>query len=113
MLNGRLRRALKLRERGLTLREAAAQVDPSVPIVMAAYRAYLAGVWAAVNVEPRRRKRGDGRQLTLEQEPDGRRLICDKTPDQITMGFVPRNRQAVAQLVRDRPGIELPMRTVG
>ena len=113
MLNERRRGVVKLGERGVTLREVAAQVELSVPTVMAAHRAYLAGGWAAVNVKPRGRKRGEGRQLTLEQEAEIRRLICDKTPDQLKMGFALWNRQAVAQLVRDRLGIELPILTVG
>jgi transposase len=39
VLNERRRRAVKLRERGMTLREVAAQVELSVPTVMAARRA--------------------------------------------------------------------------
>lgn len=113
VLNERRRRAVKLRERGLTLREVAAQVELSVPTVMSAHRAYLSGGWSAVNVKPRGRKRGEGRQLTPEQEAEIRRLICDKTPDQLKMGFALWNRQAVMQLIQDRLGIELPIRTVG
>jgi transposase len=113
VLNERRRRAVKLRERGMTLREVAAQVELSVPTVMSAHRAYLAGGWSAVNVKPRGRKRGEGRQLTPEQEAEIRRLICDKTPDQLKMGFALWNRQAVMQVIQDRLGVELPIRTVG
>ena len=113
VLNERRRRAVKLRELGMTLREVAAQAELSVPTVMAAHRAYLAGGWAAVDVKPRGRKQGDGRQLTAAQEAEIRRLICDKTPDQFKLGFALWNRQAVLQLVHDRLGIELPIRTVG
>jgi transposase len=113
VLNERRRRAVKLRERGMTLREVAAQVELSVPTVMAAHRAYLAGGWAAVNVKPRGRKRGEGRQLTPEQEAEIRRLICDKTPDQLKMAFALWNRQAVSQLIEDRLGIKVPIRTIG
>jgi len=113
VLNERRRRAVKLRERGMTLREVAAQAELSVPTVMAAHRAYLAGGWAAVDVKPRGRKPGDGRQLTASQEAQIRRLICDKTPDQLKLGFALWNRQAVLQLVHDRLGIKLPIRTVG
>ena len=80
---------------------------------MSAHRAYLAGGWSAVNVKPRGRKRGEGRQLTPEQEAEIRRLICDKTPDQLKMGFALWNRQAVVQLIQDRLGVQLPIRTVG
>jgi len=113
VLNERRRRAVKLRERGMTLREVAAQVELSVPTVMAAHRAYLAGGWAAVKVKPRGRKQGEGRQLTPEQEAEIRRLICDKTPDQLKLGFALWNRQAVSQLIEDRLGIKVPIRTIG
>lgn len=113
VLNERRRRAVKLRERGMTLREVAAQAELSVPTVMAAHRAYLAGGWPAVNVKPRGRKPGEGRQLEAAQEAQIRRLICDKTPDQLKLGFALWNRHAVSQLVRDRYGIALPVRTVG
>lgn len=97
----------------MTLREVARQAELSVPTVMAAHRAYLAGGWAAVKVKPRGRKPGDGSQLTPAQEAALRQLICDKTPDQLKLGFALWNRQAVAQLVRDQYGIALPIRTVG
>jgi transposase len=113
VLNERRRRAVKLREQGLTLREVAAQCELSVPTVMAAHRAYRQGGWLAVNVKPRGRKAGDGRQLTAAQEAEIRRLICDKTPEQFKLGFALWNRQAVSQLVADRLGIKLPIRTVG
>lgn len=87
VLNERRRRAVKLRERDMTLHEIAAQAELSVPTVMAAHRAYLAGGWAAVNAKPRGRKRGEGRQLTSAQEATIRRLICDKTPDQLKIGI--------------------------
>ena len=113
VLNERRRRAVKLRELGMTLREVAAQAEMSVPTVTAAHRAYLAGGWAAVDVKPRGRRQGDGRQMTAAQEAEIRRLICDKTPDQFKLGFALWNRQAVLQLVHDRLGIKLPIRTVG
>ena len=113
VLNERRRRAVILRERGMTLREVAAQVELSVPTVMSAHRAYRAGGWAAVNVKPRGRKQGEGRQLTPDQEMEIRRLICDKTPDQLKLGFALWNRQAVSQLMTDRLGIQLPIRTIG
>jgi sulfate adenylyltransferase subunit 2 len=74
VLDKRRRRAVKLRERGLLLREVAAQVELSVPTVMAAHRADLAGGWAAVNVKTRGASRVRG-QLTPEQETQIRRLI--------------------------------------
>ena len=113
VLNERRRRADKLRERGMTLREVAAQVELSVPTVMSAHRAYVAGGWAAVNIKPRGRKQGEDRQLTPEQVTEIRRLICDKTPDQLKLEFALWNRQAVSQVIEERLGVKVPIRTVG
>lgn len=113
VLNERRRRAVKLRESGMTLREVAAQAELSVPTVMAAHRAYLAGGWAAVKVKPRGRKVGEGRQLSPSDEARIRRLICDRTPDQLKLHFALWTRQAVAQLIQIEMGLELPIRTVG
>ena len=113
VVNERRRRAVKLRERGLTLREVAAQCELSVPTVMAAHRAYIAGGWKGVNVKPRGRKLGEGRQLSAAQESEIQRLICDKTPDQLKLGFALWNRQAVAQLIAERFGRTVPIRSVG
>ena len=42
-----------------------------------------------------------------------RRLICDKTPDQLKMEFALWNRQAVSQLIEARLGVKVPIRTIG
>lgn len=107
VLNERRRRAVKLRERGMTLREVTSQVELSVPTVMSAHRAYREGGWAAVDVKPRGRKRGEGRELAPEQEAEICRLICDKTPDQLKLGFALWDRQAVSQLIEDWLGIKV------
>lgn len=113
VLNERRRRAVKLRESGMTLRQVASQSELSVPTVMAAHRAYLEGGWRAVSVKPRGRKLGEGRQLQPEEESALRRMICDRTPDQFKLTFALWNRQAVAQLIMREFGLKLPVRTVG
>lgn len=113
VLNERRRRAVKLRESGMTLREVAAQTELSVPTVMAAHRAFLAGGWRAVNVKPRGRKPGTGRQLQASEEATIRRMICDRTPDQFRLSFALWNRHAVALLIEQELGLRLPVRTVG
>jgi len=41
------------------------------------------------------------------------RPILDRTPDQLKMVYALWTRQALAELIRDRFGIELPVRTMG
>lgn len=59
------------------------------------------------------RKEGEHRALTPEQEAEIRKLITDKTPDQLKLGFALWNRQAVGQLIQARHGIHLTPQGVG
>ena len=59
------------------------------------------------------RKAGDGRRLTSEQEAEVRKLICDKTPEQLKMPHALWTRGAVAELIEHRFGLRLPVRTMG
>ena len=112
-LNERRRRAVKLRLAGMTLEEVAAQAEVSKGTVIAAMKAYRAGGWKAVPVGQRGRLPGDGRTLTAAQEAAVQRLICVKTPDQLTMPFALWSRAAVGALIQQRYGITMPVRTVG
>lgn len=112
-LNERRRRAVKLRLSGMKLDDVAAQAELSKGTIIAAVKAYRAGGWPAVKVGERGRSAGDGRTLDAEQEAALRRLICDKTPDQLKMGFALWSRGAVAQLIAQQYGIRMPVRSVG
>jgi len=56
---------------------------------------------------------GSGRDLTKEEERDIQRQICDKTPDQMKMPYALWNRNAVRELIENRCGRKLAVRTVG
>jgi len=112
-LNERRRRAVKLRLSGMKLDDIAAQAELSKGTIIAAVKAYHAGGWPAVAVGARGRGEGDGRRQSEEQEQAIRRLICDKTPDQMKMPFALWSRAAVMELIQQQCGIQLPVRMVG
>ena len=112
-LNERRRRAVKMRLQGVSLKETAAQCEMSRTTVIAAVKAYEASGWKAVDIQRPGRPSGTGRTLTAEQEREVQRLIRDRTPDQLKMVYALWTRQAVAELIRDRYGIELAVRTMG
>ena len=112
-LNERRRRAVKMRLDGASLKDTAAQCEMSRTTVIAAVKAYKAGGWKAVDVDRGGRPAGSGRLLSAEQEREVRQLIQDRTPDQLKLVYALWTRQAVAELIRDRFGIELPVRTMG
>lgn len=112
-LNERRRRAVKMRLEGTSLKDTAAQCEMSRTTVIAAVKAYEAGGWKAVDVDRGGRSVGSGRTLSAEQEREVQRLIRDRTPDQLKMVYALWTRQAVAELIRDRYGIKLAVRTTG
>src|SRR5512145_1766510 len=88
--------------------ETAAQCELIAPV-----KAFHVGGWKAVMVDRPSRPVGTGRTLTAEQEREVQRLIRDRTPDQLKMVYALWTRQAVAELIRERFGVELPVRTMG
>ena len=62
---------------------------------------------------PSGRQVGDKQRLSAEQEREVQRLICDRTPDQLKLVYALWTRQAVAELIRDRFAVALPVRTMG
>jgi transposase len=113
VLNERRRRAAKLREAGVTVRETARQCELSTHTDAQTHKAYRLGGWAAVKVKRTGRPKGSGRQLSAEQERQVQWLIEDRTPDQLKMSYALWTRQVVSELVEARFGIRLPVRNTG
>jgi transposase len=63
--------------------------------------------------DARGREAGDGRTLQKEQEKEIQKLIRDKLPDQLKLPFALWTRKAVAQLIKARYALRLPVRTMG
>lgn len=61
----------------------------------------------------RGRKCGMFRTLSTPQEKEIRELIRDKTPEQLKLPFALWTRKSVRDLMRQRTGIMIPIRTVG
>ena len=66
----------------------------------------------ALHDSPGGRKVGEGRTLTHRQESLLRALFLDNTPDDLTMPEALWTRRAVGQLINQRLGIQLPVRTL-
>jgi transposase len=113
VLNERRRQAVKLRLGGMKLAVVATTVGLSQGTIISAMKSYNAGSWPAVAVGARGRSTGDGRTLTAEQEKTIRKMICDRTPDQLKMPYALWTRSAVGELIRQQFGVKLPVRTVG
>src|ERR1039458_3816995 len=113
VLNERRRRAVKLREAGITVRETARQCELSTHTVVEAHKAFRRGGWAQVKVCRSGRPPGSGRQLSADQEREIQRLIQDRTPDQLKLNFALWTRQAVSELIEAVYGVRLTVRNTG
>ena len=104
---------VRLREAGQTYDEIAAQTGLSRTGVFDICKRHAAAGGKALRDAPSGRKSGDGRLLEAVQEAMVRKLITDKTPDQLKMPYALWTRKAVADLIEQRFGIRLPVRTMG
>lgn len=104
---------IRLRKAGLTYDEIAEQTGLSRTGVFNICKRHDERGAKALHDAPGGRQVGDKRLLTAEQEALVRRLIADKTPDQLKMSYALWTRAAVAELIEIRWGIRLQVRTVG
>jgi transposase len=113
LLNERRRRAVKLREAGLSVRETARQCELSMHTVVTAHKAYRRGGWAQVKICRSGRPPGSGRQLSADQEQKIQCLIADRMPGQLKLAYALWTRQAVSELIEAIYGVRLTVRNTG
>ena len=103
---------IRLRKAGRTYDEIAAQTGLSRTGVFDICKRHEAAGAKALQDAPGGRRLGEGRRLDAAQEAAVRKLITDKTPDQLKMAYALWTRAAVGQLIEQRFGIRLPVRTM-
>jgi transposase len=104
---------IHLRKAGQTYDEIAQQTGLSRTGVFDICKRHEAAGAKALRDAPGGRKVGEKRLLDPGQEATVRKLIADKTPDQLKMAYALWTRAAVAELIEHRFDIRLPVRTMG
>ncbi|MCS6764170.1 MAG: IS630 family transposase [Candidatus Protistobacter heckmanni] len=112
-LHERRKQVVRLHRKGYGVMAIAELTGLSYPAARLAIDLYEEGAAAALKPHPRARTPGDGRRLNADQEEAIRRTICDKRPEQLKMIYALWSRQAVAELILNRYGIKLAVRTMG
>ena len=107
------RRAVTMRRKGCQHGEIAELLEVSESAVRKWWTLYRRGGIRMLRLGQRGRPHGICRSLEPEQERKIRRMIVDKTPEQLKMPFALWTRQAVQELVEQSYGIKMPVRTVG
>jgi len=103
------RQAQRLRKRGMTRAEIGEIVGVHADTV---------GRWLKLSKKQLKvnrggRKPGQSRHLSAEQENMIQQMIVDTTPDQLKMEYALWTRKAVMELIQQKTGIQMPVRTVG
>ncbi len=112
-LEEKRRQTIKLRKQGMTRAQIGEIVGVHADTVGRWLKAYESQGAQALKLKVRGRRKGSGRRLDEDQERSIQKLLVDKTPDQLKMPYALWTRESVRELVKDRLGIELPIRTVG
>jgi len=106
------KQVIRCRRRGMTNKATAETVGISEQQASTIWQTFLRDGIQALKPKPRGRRRGEKRNLTAEQEAVVQKLLIDKTPDQLKLPFALWSRDAVRLALRDRFGIDMPLRTI-
>ncbi len=109
----RRRQVIGLRQAGQTYDAIAAQVGLSPTGVFDICKRYAERGAAGLKTGPRGPEPGHGRFLDAGQEAEARDLIRRQTPDELDLPFALWSRAAVRELIRQRFGVRLAVRTMG
>ena len=104
---------VRLRKQGFLSKDVAEVVGVSVGRASKIWQSYKKGGSKVIKLGRRGRRTGEKRTFTTEQERQVKRAMIDKTPDQMKLPFALWTRDAVKLLIKQRFGIEMPIRTVG
>jgi transposase len=107
------RRAVAAIRRGGSMKAVAETFGASYSAVRRWNQEHKVGGSKALASVQRGRKVGEGRWLSARQESQLRRWIIDATPDQLKLPFMLWERRAVQELIEQRFGLQIPLRTGG
>ena len=105
--------AVRLRRKGRSVKEICEITGLADKTVRMVFAAYDKGGIDAIKPKTRGRSVGEKRHLTPQQEKDILSMIVDHNPDQYKLKGCLWTRDSVRQLIKEKCGIDMPIRTVG
>ena len=104
---------IRMRKSKKSTAEIMEAVDFSKQAMYTAIHKYEEGGIKALRPKKRGRKAGEKRTLTPDQEKEILALLVDKNPEQLKIKGCLWTRSSVAELIEQKYGIAMPVRTVG
>jgi transposase len=104
---------IRLIKQGRTQAEVAQILGVRAATVSVWWKIYRTGGKQALKLTNPGPAKGSNCYLNKDQEKEIQKLIVDKTPDQLKLPFALWDRKAICQLIYDRYGIKLAIRTMG
>lgn len=103
---------IRHKKKGLQGKEIAGLMGISESQVSRIWSSYRKGGVTAITPKVRGRKTGEQTLLSKEKEAEIRKIIIDRTPDQLKMSFLLWTRTAISQLIHSKYGIVMSERCV-
>jgi len=103
---------IRLRKQGIPNKVVAEGLGITERHASKIWQTYLKEGDASIKIGIRGRRKGEKRVLTPEQEKELRKILTDKTPDQLKLPFALWTRESIRLLIKQQYGFEIPLRTI-
>lgn len=107
------KQAVRMKKEGIKQKEIAKFLGVREATVSEWLQLYEKGGAVALKAKKQGRPKGVGKTLKPEQETELKKLMVEKTPDQLKLVFALWTREAVRAVIKQRFNITMPIRTVG
>jgi transposase len=106
------KQVVRLKKKGMTGQEISELVGLGIVQISRIWQKYLKQGALALKPQKQGRPIGSSRLLSKAQEHEIRRIIVDKTPDQLRLPFALWTREALQMYLQDKYGVRVALRTL-